>query len=215
MAALAVSASKAANLHNDFPNISNIYIFADNAAAILAITDPKPGPAQFFAFKFHHTIKPLLDGDPNLTITVVWCPSHCDIRGNDRADELAKAATSLECQIPFSVTRANARRREKRSSLPLWLQDWRKAQKIGRYGVVNHIPPSLNPTPHFLSLKNKREDLVTSFSAVQATRTLANYSNPSYPSRPTQTTALATSTSLKLGTTYLGNAQGITTTAVS
>ena len=157
MAALTVSASKAANLHNDFPNISNIHIFADNAAAILAINDPKPGPAQFFALKFHHTIKPLLDRDPNLTITVAWCPSHCDIRGNDRADELAKAATSLECQIPFSVTRANARRRAKRSSLLLWQQDWRNAQKVGRYGVSNHIPPSLKPTPHFLNLKNKRE----------------------------------------------------------
>ena len=36
------------------------------------------------------------------------------------ADELAKEATSLECQTPFNLSRVKARRRAKRSSLLQW-----------------------------------------------------------------------------------------------
>ena len=157
MAALSISASKASTLLNDFPNIDNIHMFADNAASITAIADPKPGPAQFFALQFHQTIRPLLENHPNLSITISWCPSHCDIPGNDRADELAKEATSLACQIPFSVTRSNARRRAKRNTLLLWQQEWKKSPKTGRFAIANRIPPSLIPTKHFLHLKSNRE----------------------------------------------------------
>jgi hypothetical protein len=142
---------------NDFPNIDNIHMFADNAASVTAISDPKPGPAQFFALKFHQTIWPLLEDNPNLSITVSWCPSHCDIQGNDRADELAKEATSLGCQTPFCITRSNARRRAKRTTLLLWQQEWRKNPKTGRFAIANRIPPSLNPTKHFVHLKSNRE----------------------------------------------------------
>ena len=158
MAALSISATKASNLLADFPNITNIHFFADNAASVAAITDPKPGPAQYyFALKFHQTLRPLLKANPNLSITVSWCPSHCDIPGNDRADKLAKEASTLACQIPFSVTHSNSRRRAKRSILLLWHQDWKKAPRVGRYAISNRIKPSLNPTHHFLNLKSNRE----------------------------------------------------------
>jgi ribonuclease HI len=157
MAALSLSASKAANIIADFLNINSIHFFADNAASINAITDPKPGPAQYFALKFHNTLKPLLESNHNLTITVAWCPSHCDIPGNERADELAKQATMLERQIPFSVTRSNAKRRAKRSTLLLWQQEWGKNPRVGRFAIANCIPPSLKPTHHLLHLKGKWE----------------------------------------------------------
>ena len=157
MAALSISATKAANLLTDFPDITQIHMFADNAASISAIFDPKPGPSQFFTIKFHQTLRPLLETHPNLSITVSWCPSHCDIPGNDRADELAKEATSLERQIPFNVTHSNARRRAKRSTLLLWQQEWRRAPRVGRFAIANRIKPSLSPTSHFVNLKSNRE----------------------------------------------------------
>jgi ribonuclease HI len=157
MAALSISATKASNLLTDFPNITKIHLFADNAASISAISDPKPGPSQFFTIKFHQTLRPLLETHPNLSITISWCPSHCDIPGNDRADELAKEATSLGRQIPYTVTHSNARRRAKRSTLLLWQQEWKKAPRVGRFAIANRIKPSLSPTNHFLSLKSNRE----------------------------------------------------------
>ena len=88
MAALSISATKAANII-DFPNTTNIHFFADNAASITALADPKPGPAQYFTLNFHHTLRPLVESNPNLHVTVSCSPSHWDISGNNRADGLA------------------------------------------------------------------------------------------------------------------------------
>ena len=129
MAAPSISTTKVANLLTDYPNITNIHLFADNAAAVTAIADPKSGPSQYFVLKFHQTVRPLLENNPNLLISVAWCPSHCDNPGYDRVDELAKEATSLEWQIPFSVMHSNARRRAKHNSLLLWQQEWKKAPR--------------------------------------------------------------------------------------
>jgi len=132
---LAIGASKAEEFLQHSPNIAHIAFFTDNAAATTAITDPKPKTAQFFALKFHQTIRPLLDTHENLKISISWCPSHCGISGNDRADKLAKEATELGRQIPFSATYS----------------------RQGRYAIANRNQPSLNPTPHFQNLKNYRE----------------------------------------------------------
>lgn len=157
MAALALAASKAGDIYNDFPNITHLAFFTDNAASVSAIVDPKPRAAQYFTIKFHQTLRPLLEMNENLSISVSWCPSHCDIPGNDRADELAKAATSLERQVPFSVSRSNAKRRSKKACLKLWQQEWKSSPKVGRFAIANRIPPSLSPSKHFRALKGKRE----------------------------------------------------------
>ena len=157
MAALAMGASQAAEYTTTHQNITNITFFTDNAAAAAAMDDPRPQAAQFFADKFHNLLRPLLQNKPELSINIAWCPSHCGIKGNERADELAKEATHKESHSPFSVTRANAVRRAKSSTLKLWRQEWKSQPKNGRYATANRIPPSLKPTPHFTQLKNNRE----------------------------------------------------------
>ena len=157
MAALSIGATKAAEFLQHSPNITHVAFFTDNAAATTAITDPKPKSSQFFALKFHHTIRPLLTSHNNLKISISWCPSHCGITGNERADKLAKEATELERQIPFSVSHSNAKRRAKSSSLKLWQIDWKNSPRTGRYAIANRLKPSLNPTTHFKNLKNNRE----------------------------------------------------------
>ena len=157
MVALAKGASLATNLLRDFPNISQIAFFSDNAAAVRAISDPKPSAAQYFTLSFHRHIHSLLETHPNLIISVSWCPSHCDIPGNERADTLAKAATKLSCQIPFSTTRSNAKCRIKSTTLKMWVKDWKNTPKSGRFAIANRIQPSLNPTKHLANLKENRE----------------------------------------------------------
>ena len=157
MAALSIGATKADEYLLHSPNISHIAFFTDNAATITAITDPKPKTSQFFALKFHQTIRPLLTNHENLKVSISWCPSHCGISGNERADKLAKEATELERQTPFSATYSNARRRAKTSSLKMWQIDWKNSPKVGRYAIANRFKPSLNPTPHFKNLKSNRE----------------------------------------------------------
>lgn len=157
MAALSLGASLAAEFIDTHPNISHLAFFADNSAAILAINDPKPQAAQTYAAKFQSTLTPLLKTHPNLSISISWCPSHCGIQGNDRADDLAKKATQLERKTPYSVSRSNAIRRSKATILKLWRLEWKKKPPTGRFAIANRFPPSLRPTPHFRQLKNNRE----------------------------------------------------------
>ena len=61
-----------------------------------------------------------LDGDIIRTVEIAWCPSHCNIRGNDRADELAKGATQLSWGAPIGTSRAFALRRAKATTQTAW-----------------------------------------------------------------------------------------------
>jgi hypothetical protein len=43
------------------------------------------------------------------------------------------------------------------ASLKLWQIEWKNSPRVSRYAIANRFKPSLNPTPHFKSLKNSRE----------------------------------------------------------
>ena len=123
MAALALGATQAAEYINTHPHVTNVAFFTDNSATTIAMADPSPNAAQIFAAKFHNTLQPILATNPQLSISISWCPSHCKIKGNDRADALAKKATQKESQAPYNVSRANAARRSKSSILKIWRKE--------------------------------------------------------------------------------------------
>lgn len=157
MAGLKMGASLAVKYIANHPEISTIHYFVDNSAAAEAIFDPKPRPGQLYAAKFHRKMARFLDNDPRHTIEIAWCPSHCNIKGNDRADELAKEATQMAWGAPISTSRAFALRRAKASTQSAWTRDWQRAPRKGRFAISNRIPPSLNPSKHFVELKDQRE----------------------------------------------------------
>jgi hypothetical protein len=129
----------------------------DNSAAAGAIFDPKPQPGQLYAAKFHWRMVKFLNDNSTRTVEINWCPSHCKIQGNDRADELAKEATQMAWNAPIGTSRAYALRRTKATTQAAWARDWQKAPKRGRFTISNRIPPSLNPTTQFTELQNQRE----------------------------------------------------------
>ena len=217
MAALAKAASISTSLLHDFPNTNRIAFFSDNAAAVKAIADPKSSSAQFFTLSFHKHIRKSLETHPNLSFSVSWCPSHCDIPGNERADALAKEATTLNCQIPFSTTRSNARRRAKVATSKIWIREWKNTPKTGRFAIANRIAPSLNPTKHFVNLKQNRE----TFGRLVQCRTGHAYTGElnsaklSYPCHQTQTPVHATTKPLNQEITSSQNARGTMNTEKS
>jgi ribonuclease HI len=83
-------------------NINHIFLFADNSSAVNSIFDPKPAPGQIYAIKAHHHLTRFLDSHPKKQVTIAWCPSHKNIRGNERADKLAKEARDRACESPNS-----------------------------------------------------------------------------------------------------------------
>ena len=160
MAGLMMGAKLASRYNKDHPEITHIVFYVDNSAAAGANFNPKPRPGQLYAAKFHHRVTKFLDVDnAHMIEYIAWCPSYCNIKGNDRADELAKEATQRAWSAPIGTSRAFALRRAKATTQTAWSRDWQRsrAPRKGRFAIANRIPPSLKPTKHFTELKDQRE----------------------------------------------------------
>ncbi|KAF8958420.1 hypothetical protein BDZ97DRAFT_1668619, partial [Flammula alnicola] len=119
---------------------------------VRSIFDPKPQPGQIYVSIFYTKLRTFLDNDPGHKLSVSWCPSHSDIKGNERADELAKEATTLEWSAPIGTTRANAIRRAKMSTQKAWVNRWKSTPKTGGFAISNTLQPALRPTKRFLNI---------------------------------------------------------------
>jgi len=108
MAGLMLGAKLASTFIMNHPKVTKIHYFIDNSAAAGAIFDPKPQPGQLYAAKFHQRMAQFLDNNTTCAIEINWCPSHCKIKGNDRADELAKEAMQRAWNTPMGTSRAFA-----------------------------------------------------------------------------------------------------------
>jgi len=157
MAGLMMGAKLASRYTRDHPEITQIIFYVDNSAAARAIFDPKPCPGQPYAAKFHHRMTKFLGADKTHTIEVTWCLSHCNRKGNDRADELTKEATQLAWNAPIGTSRAFALCRAKATTQTAWAHKWQRAPCKGKFAIANRIPLSLKPTKHFTELKNQWE----------------------------------------------------------
>lgn len=86
-------------------------------AALKDIFDPKPRAGQLHATRFRRYVEELLGRDPANTIDIDWSPGHEDIKGNERADELAKAAAQMWCANE-TTTITHAKRATRRGHRP-------------------------------------------------------------------------------------------------
>ena len=137
------------------PAVNHIILYSDNTSALSTICDPKPRKGQLLCYNFYKKAIKWLDQSTNHRITLAWCPGHSDIRGNERADKLAKAATEQPGTSDTTTTYMLRRTRERTTEA--WTKAWKNHPQQGRYAQANRIPPSLRPTPHFENLRDKRE----------------------------------------------------------
>jgi ribonuclease HI len=149
MAGLMMGAKAACKLAKRKNSANHIFLFADNTSAVQSIFDPKPGPSQLYAIKTHRHLTRFLDSHPNNQVTIAWCPGHKNIRGNERADKLAKEARDRACEAHVAHTTSHARRKAKAATGATWRREWRSTQKTGGYATANHIPPSSSPSKTF------------------------------------------------------------------
>ncbi|CAK5263969.1 unnamed protein product [Mycena citricolor] len=155
MAALCLAAGAMVSTVKAEPNIKHLHLYADNISALATIFDPKPRARQLYAYKFHKLICEFLDAHPTHTVDVGWSPGHCDILGNERADELAKEGTLLASTT--RITRSHALRVSKERIQSTWRREWKRRKRTGLYTDANHIPPSTTPSQHFTELRGERE----------------------------------------------------------
>ena len=75
----------------------DVWIFTDNQAAIMRIRTLKPVPGQEISIALAHTELTTL----KCTLTIQWVPGHTYVAGNEKADELAKLATTQRPPTTF------------------------------------------------------------------------------------------------------------------
>ncbi|KAG9225338.1 hypothetical protein CCMSSC00406_0006275 [Pleurotus cornucopiae] len=140
MYALANAARHLHNITEKFPTVSAIRLFADNTSAIDSINDPNPHPAQSASIIFRKHVNTLLTTHPQLTISINWSPGHAGIKGNERADSLAKSATTLPSVISSSLSWAKAN--SKIQAIARWTNDWKANRKRNQAALATTRPPS-------------------------------------------------------------------------
>lgn len=157
LAGMVLGAKAATNLAQDNAGLTHLHFFTDNSSVIDALKNPKPAAGQLLIHNFTTTIHKFLDDDPRHSVDVSWIPSHMEIDGNTRADELAKAGAAMASHMPFAGTTAHARQAAKERLLRDWTRQWKAAPKTGHFAISDRIPPAMKPTPHFRKLDGKRE----------------------------------------------------------
>ncbi|KAI7965126.1 hypothetical protein MJO29_003224 [Puccinia striiformis f. sp. tritici] len=81
--------------------VKNVYILIDNQGTILRMKDvAQTKPGQYL---FNFILDSLNSLTRKLTVTLVWCPGHSDIAGNEEADEMAKAAAARNEEANISL----------------------------------------------------------------------------------------------------------------
>lgn len=129
---------------------SEINIFSDSVAALKLITDPGPHPGQTLSLIFISNILATLETNPELTITIDWCPGHAGVRGNEDADRIAKSALARKGIFKHPTVAYQKTRSAKRLT-----KDWIKTverQRLRSTGSMAFTPQyhvSAKPTDLF------------------------------------------------------------------
>ena len=78
--------------------IQKFLIVTDSMSGVQALTNTKDPDNKSCVFEIHRRLE-LLEQKGQTTGTIMWCPSHIGIPGNEMADKLAGDAMNLELEI--------------------------------------------------------------------------------------------------------------------
>lgn len=131
--------------------LQNIHFFADNTGAGQRIFKGTPGKAQSCSSCFRRNILDALDRHPILHVTIEWVPGHHKIKGNDRADKLAKTGSRLEPPDPTWQSISYIGASWTKSLCETWADRWAQTPRNARsdYTRADHFPPQLSVTHRF------------------------------------------------------------------
>jgi ribonuclease HI len=130
--------------------IKSLYFFSDNNAAVQCTFDATSRPGQQYLLRTRNLISKILELRPGTRVTIAWCPGHTNVKGNEKADELAKegAETDLNNTIQYTSL-THAKRRAKEDALGRWRREWMQTRPSGGFTPADRIPPRWKPNGYF------------------------------------------------------------------
>ena len=143
------------NISNSTEN--NIVIYSDSLSAITAIENfsTRQLTRQIVEILDEHAILKSLQ----VNITIAWIPSHVDIRGNEMADKLAKAATLLSAEhLQPLVTLIDIYKTIDTKIISLWQEVYTKSNTIPHYKTIE---PQVNFSNKFSSKNVNKESIIS------------------------------------------------------
>jgi hypothetical protein len=125
---------------------TDVWIFCDNQSAVRRMADKRPVPGQEYIIKAQDNAG-LLSKD-KIKTHIHWVPGHVKVKGNERADKLAKEGTEGK-RMPRDATTSITylRRKNKEQQMEQWKKRWPTMTRGRSY----HGRPAANIHP---SLRN-------------------------------------------------------------
>ena len=102
---------------------TDIWIFCDNQSAVRRMKDKRPLPGQEYVLKTHRNAEIL--NSRGIKTHIHWVPGQVSVRGNERAETLAKEGTKgkrLPCDATTSIT--YLKRKIKEEQMTTWNARW-------------------------------------------------------------------------------------------
>jgi len=103
-------------------------VFSDSEKALQALSKPSSKSGYHIVqstTRIAHEAKRLLQ----ITIRLIWIPSHSGIKGNEEADRVAKASVSETSSHGFQRLASLQRKAIRRDTLQKWKQEWKESTK--------------------------------------------------------------------------------------
>ena len=101
----------------------NVVILTDSLSSLQSIQSGKSRTRQDLLDQVLYLIHKALKTD--IWLNMDWLPSHCDIEGNETADQLAKSALTREKTLEYLLTPTEIYPVIKQSIRQEWSQEWR------------------------------------------------------------------------------------------
>ena len=112
---------------------TNIHIFTDNQSAIQAVDSPKRQSGQYIVKEILDIIDRIQKIKPLSIIHIEWVPGHMNIKGNERADQAAKAAVIPNTISSPIITMKSAQNQSiKTMAKNKWEIEWKTGRQNAR-----------------------------------------------------------------------------------
>ncbi|KAF4202410.1 hypothetical protein CNMCM8927_000222 [Aspergillus lentulus] len=134
-------------------------ILTDSMSALQAISNSWNKSGQRIIQAILQSVREL--NTRGIPLRLQWAPGHCDDRGNDTADRLAKEAVGPDKLHPFQHLLSREKGYIRRKIREEWGQEWKASKKGGHLRQIDATLPSIRTRRMYGSLPRSRAYLLT------------------------------------------------------